>query len=201
MESFPFSNVWVLLDPRGSQLPHSLWNFIWSTLVQEPLDLSVGLEDQPPDEFEFQFVKVVQFNFFLSSWPYSPFPSIINNSSSYLSLEYSSDWCKGPNLISCQSRIRTPHCNTPHPPLVLPSHCSFPLFVLLPEGFSSYECPIGQKRHIARKTGGFCFIWGQTVNISAVPLIFFEKQRLPQFFWAIRSKRKAEEGEQNAGIS
>lgn len=35
--------------------------------MQEPLDLSVGLEGQPPDEFEFQFVKVVQFNFFLSS--------------------------------------------------------------------------------------------------------------------------------------
>lgn len=67
MESFPFSNVRVLLDPRGSQLPHNLGNFIWSTLVQEPLDLCVGLEDQPPDEFEFQFVMVIQFNFFLSS--------------------------------------------------------------------------------------------------------------------------------------
>lgn len=135
-------------------------------------------EDQPPDAFEFQFGKIVQFNFFLSSWLYSPFPSIINNSSSHLSLEYFLDWCRSPNFISCQGRIRVPksHFNTPHPPLVLPSRCFFPFFVLLPECFSSYESPIGQKRHMARKTEEFHFIWGQTVNVSAIPLIFLRSR-------------------------
>lgn len=138
------------------------------------------------------------FSFFLTV-----FPSIITNTSSYLSLEYSSDWCKSPNLISCQSRIRMPkpRCNSPHPPLVLPSHCSFPLFVLLPEGFSSHQSPIGQKRHIARKAGGFLFHLRSNSKCKCHSLDLFEKQRLPQSFWAIRSKRKAEKGEQNAGIS
>lgn len=139
-------------------------------------------EGQHPDAFEFQFGKVVQFNFFLSSGLYSPFPSIISNSSSYPSLEYSLDWCKSPNFISSQGRIRMPkpYFNTPHPPLVLPSHSFFPFFVLLPEGFSSYESPIGQKYHIVRKTEEFDFIWGQTVNVS-FPWSFWEAETATVF--------------------
>lgn len=72
--SFPFSKVLVLLDP--SQL---------IALYMEPISggaYRFVFEDQPPDAFEFQFYKVVQFPFFLSSWLYPPSPSIINNSSS-----------------------------------------------------------------------------------------------------------------------
>lgn len=74
-------------------------------------------EDQPPDAFEFQFGKIVQFNFFLSSWLYSPFPSILNNSSSYLSLEYFLDWCKSPNFIVAKAEL-----GCPNPILTLPIH-------------------------------------------------------------------------------
>lgn len=75
-------------------------------------------EDQPPDAFEFQFGKIVQFNFFLYSciFLYSPFPSINSNSTSYHSFEYSLDWCKSPNFISSPGRIGIPkpHFNTIH---------------------------------------------------------------------------------------
>lgn len=94
-------------------------------------------------------------------------------------MEYSLDWCKSPNFISPQGRISMPkpHFNTPHPPLVLLSHCFFPFFfILLPEGFSSYESPIGQNHHTARKIEEFDFIWGQTVNVSAIPLIFLRSR-------------------------
>lgn len=117
-------------------------------------------EDQPSDAFEFQFYKVVP-------------PSVINNSSFYLSLECSLDWCKSSNLISLQGRIRMakPHDNTPHPSLVLPS-CSVP-FVFLHYSLQVFlltNLPL--VKNITRKTRECYFVCSQTANISAIPLIF-----------------------------
>lgn len=60
--SFSFSNVLVLLDPGGSQLPHNLLYFMWSPSVEGPCRFV--FENQPPDVSEFQFYKVVQLPFF-----------------------------------------------------------------------------------------------------------------------------------------
>lgn len=123
--SFPFSNVLVCLILE-------IHNHFTALFHMEPISggaCKFFFEDQPPDAYEFQFYKVVQFLFFFLPDCLIHLFSLLTMP--HLSLEHSLDWCKSPSLISRQGRIRMPkpHDYTAHLPLVLPS-CSVPFLFL-----------------------------------------------------------------------
>lgn len=134
-------------------------------------------EDQPPDAFEFQFGKTekkIKLYILLDCiLHFFPLLTIL-----HVTFHLSTPWIdvKALTLLVAKAEL-----GCPNPILTLSIHLwyfhhSFLFFVLLPEGFSSYKSSIGQNHHIARKTEEFYFIWGQTVNVSAIPLIFLSSR-------------------------
>lgn len=161
-------------------------------------------EDQPLDAFQFQFYKVIQSLFSLSSWLYPPSLSIINNSSSYL------DASVGLTEEALTYLVTMVELGCPDPMITLNIHLLyfhhtlllsfFLFFCLLRVGFSSHESPIGQKHRLRRKTEDFYFVWGQTINVSGISLIFLRSWGCHRIFEPLPAGQRLER-EWSAGTS